>query len=384
MRKACIVMPTYNEADNIRELLPQIFQQAELIRSHEVHVLVVDDESKDGTADVVRKMMKIYPNLHLISGQKNGLGDAYKRGMRHAVRSLNPDLVLQMDADLQHDPALLPVFISLGDQGFDLVIGSRFAASGSTPNFSLYRRFLSLFGNWLLRVIGGMPPIRDCTSGYRCIKADLIEKCDFGCLSTRGYSFQSSLLSELVRNNAKVIEVPIEFAERQNGASKLRMKDQIEFLTNILKIRWRQNQEFIRFCMVGTSGVVVNMGLYTLLTRVVDLPMEIASIQAIETSILWNFTMNSVFTFNKRKTNSNFLGRFLRFHVAAGLAGIINYSVLLVLAGQFGMWDIAANLCGINAAVLANYHLNSRWTWKEGADEEPAVVASSADAVVTK
>jgi dolichol-phosphate mannosyltransferase len=381
MHKACIVIPTHNEAENIGRLLPQIFSQAETITSHELHVLVVDDESKDGTADVVGELAKTYPNLHLISGKKNGLGDAYKRGMQHARRTLDPDLVLQMDADLQHDPALLPVFISLGNQGFDLVIGSRFAAGGSTPNFSIYRRFLSLFGNWLLRVVGGMPPIRDCTSGYRCIKASLLRKCNFARLSTRGYSFQSSLLSELVRNEAKVIEVPMEFAERRNGASKLRMKDQFEFLANILRIRLRQHEEFIRFCMVGTSGVVVNMGIYALMTRMVGLPMEIASIQAIETSILWNFTMNSVFTFKKRKTGSNLLSRFLRFHVAAGLAGIVNYSVLLLLVDQFGMWDIAANLCGINAAVLVNYHLNSRWTWKEGAEANMAPVSGSSKAL---
>ena len=267
MNKAVIVLPTYNEAENIAILLPRIFAQQDKIQSHDLHVLIVDDNSPDGTSDVAKKLINSYANLHLINGEKKGLGEAYKRGMAHALKELKPEFLLQMDADLQHSPDMLPVFIDLARHGFSLVIGSRFALGGSTPNFSFHRRFISVLGNWLLRFLGGLPPIRDCTSGYRCIKADLLEKCDLTFLSSRGYSFQSSLLFALILNNARVIEVPIVFPDRKQGESKLRFNDQVEFLLNVFKIRFRKSEEFIKFCSVGAGGIIVNLGLYLLLTR---------------------------------------------------------------------------------------------------------------------
>ena len=108
---ACIVLPTYNEAQNISKLLPEIFAQAEKFQSHELHVLVVDDNSPDGTGDIVKKMQQQYTALHLLTGEKKGLGDAYKRGMAYAIENLNADIIFEMDADFQHDPNLIPLFI---------------------------------------------------------------------------------------------------------------------------------------------------------------------------------------------------------------------------------------------------------------------------------
>src|SRR5919205_2029142 len=125
MKRACIVLPTYNEAENVRVLLPSIFAVAARIRTHEVHVLVVDDASPDGTQDVVRRLMEREPRLHLVSGRKQGLGVAYQRGFAHALATLDPEFVVQMDADLQHPPSLLPLFLDLASHGYSVVIGSR-------------------------------------------------------------------------------------------------------------------------------------------------------------------------------------------------------------------------------------------------------------------
>lgn len=364
-KRMCIVLPTFNEIDNLQLLLPQLFHGADRITSHELHVLVVDDNSPDGTADTVREQMESFPNLHLLCGEKRGLGEAYKRGMAHALETLAPDLILQMDADLQHSPRLIPLFVSLAENGFSLVIGSRFILGGSTPDFSFKRKMLSRVGNGMLRFLGGMPPIRDCTSGFRCIKADLLAKCDLSQLSTRGYSFQSSLLFELIRNGARVIEVPITFADRVRGQSKLSFQDQIEFLLNVFRIRFRKSEEFIKFLLVGASGVVVNLGFYVLFSRGMGISLELASPLAIEISIISNFLLNSVFTFGKRSSVNGLKKRFLRFHLVAGVAGLVNYSILLLLVKSFGLWDIPANLAGIACATLVNYFLNSRWTWKE-------------------
>jgi len=363
--KICIVLPTYNENENIRMLLPQIFGEADRISSHELHVLVVDDSSPDGTAETVRGFFAAYPNLHLITGKKRGLGEAYKRGMAHTLEHLAPDLIFQMDADLQHSPKLIPLFVTLAEHGFSLVIGSRFALGGSTPNFSLKRRLISRVGNWMLRFLGGLPPIRDCTSGYRCIRADLLQRCDLSHLSTKGYSFMSSLLFELVRNGAKVIEIPMTFSERGKGESKLSLRDQVEFLCNVFRIRFRKSEEFIKFLLVGASGIFVNLGFYILLTRSLGWPIEVASPIAIEVSIISNFLLNNSFTFFNRLPAKGVKIRFLRYHLVTGAAGVINYSVLLLLVKGLGLWDIAANLVGILCGTLVNYFLNSRWTWKE-------------------
>lgn len=290
---ACIVLPTYNEAENVRQVVDEIFSQTEKTNTHELHVLVVDDNSPDGTQGVVQELMDHYRNLHLLNGKKKGLGEAYKRGFRYARDLLTPDLIFEMDADGQHDSNLIPLFVNLANNGFSLVIGSRFAPGGATPDFSIYRRMISLIGNWMIRFFGGIPRIHDCTSGFRCIKAKYLENCDFTFLSTRGYSFQSSLLCELLRSGVKVIEVPIIFPDRKKGKSKLSLKDQIEFLLNLAKIRFRNSEEFIKFCFVGGSGVFVNLTLYIFLTRILEIPFVLAAPIAIEISILNNFFFNN-------------------------------------------------------------------------------------------
>jgi dolichol-phosphate mannosyltransferase len=236
---ACVVLPTFNEAENVSVLLPQIFSQSASI-AHELHVIVVDDGSPDGTADRVRQAQREFPNLHLISGTRRGLGDAYVRGITHALRSFHPEIVIQMDADLQHNAAHLPEMIRLTSNGYDVVIGSRFAPGGSIPGFPVWRKLISIAGGLLVRGFARIPHVHDCTSGYRAIRAELLPRCDLNRLSTRGYSFQSSLLCELLWNGSRVKEIPITFADRLHGESKLTFRDQWEFLVNLLRLRSRR------------------------------------------------------------------------------------------------------------------------------------------------
>ncbi len=362
---ACIVLPTYNEAENIEYVVEGIFRQATKISSHDLHVLVVDDNSPDNTQDKVKNLQSKHENLHLISGQKKGLGEAYKRGFAHAQNLLSPDLIFEMDADRQHDPELIEIFVLLANHGFDLIIGSRFAPGGSTPDFSFWRKTISVLGNWIIRFLGGIPKLHDCTSGFRCIKADYLTKCNLNFLSTRGYSFQSSLLCELLRNGAKVIEVPITFPDRIHGKSKLSLRDQVEFLINIAKIRFRQSEEFVKFCIVGSSGVLVNLSLYIILTRLFEINYKIASPVAIELSILSNFFFNQIWTFNKRTANGSIHTKLFKFHFVAGLAGLFNYLTFIALLDFLNFHDIAANLIGIGVGTVINYFLNSLWTWRE-------------------
>ena len=364
--KACLVLPTYNEAENIESVTKAIFATQSEIYTHQLHVVIVDDNSPDGTQEIVKQQMKQFSRLHLVTGNKVGLGDAYKRGISFAVKKLNPDLLLQMDADGQHDAKLIPEFINLAHNDFDLVIGSRFAPGGKTPDFSIWRKFLSIAGNFLIRHLGKAGNVQDCTSGFRCIKTNLVLKCDLGNLSTKGYSFQSSLVCELIRNGAKPIEVPIIFKDRVAGQSKLSLQDQIEFLINITKITYRYSQDFIRYCLVGIIGVMVNLGAYLFLNRYFQIPLEVASLIAIEASIVSNFLLNNYWTFKYRVKKLPMYRRLINFHIAAGISGILFYYLFfLFLTTVLEINDVLSILVATATGTISNYTINSLWTWRK-------------------
>jgi len=257
------------------------------------------------------------------------------------------------------------LFAYLANHGFSLVIGLRFAPRGSTPDFSRRRRVMSLVRNRMIRFLGGLPRIHDCTSGFRCIKVEVLNKCDFRYLPTRDYSFQSSALWELLRHGARVIEVPMTFRGRTHGESKLTSRDLVEFLVNVVKLRLRQSEEFIRFALVGLSGLLVNLGSYVLLTRKIGFGIALACPIAIELSILSNYFLNDVWTFKYRRVTIPVYRRLFRFHVVAALAGSLNYLVFLILVYLMHVYDILANVIGISIGMLINYSLNSIWTWHQ-------------------
>ena len=361
-----MVIPTYNEAENIESITKAIFAMQSSIPTHQLYVIVVDDNSPDGTQEIVKQQMQQYPNLRLVTGNKVGLGDAYKRGFSFAISMFKPDLLLQMDADGQHDPNLIPKFINFANDGFSLIIGSRFVPGGSTPDFSIWRKFLSILGNLLVRYLGGIKHVKDCTSGFRCIKANLLSKCDFDYLSTRGYSFQSSLIYELIRHGAKPIEVPIIFKDRIKGQSKLTLTDQIEFLINIGKITFHKSEYFIKYCCVGLVGSVVNLGTYLLLNRYFQAPLQVASLIAIETSIVSNFLLNNYWTFKQRTKKLSMFRRLVNFHIAAGISGIIFYYLFfLFLVTVLGINDVLSILLAVITGTVSNYTINTIWTWRK-------------------
>ena len=329
--KICFVLPTYNEEENIENIIKQILEQEVHQNAHTFSILVVDDNSSDDTQSIVKRLISTNQNIHLISGQKKGLGDAYKRGFAFALDDLNADLIFQMDSDGQHDPSLIPTFISSIEEGKDVIIGSRFADGGTTPDFSFSRLFMSKVGNLLVRYVGGITQVRDCTSGYRAIRASYLKELDFSYLSTRGYSFQSSLICDLAWRGADIFEIPIEFSSRKGGDSKLALRDQIEFLLNIPRLGFRNTKDFIKYSLVGISGVFVNLGLYTLLTRYYEVSELVAPLISIETALISNFILNNFWTFGKRTTHSRIRIKFLKFHLASGFSALINYSVFLAL-----------------------------------------------------
>ena len=363
--KICFVLPTYNEEENIENIIQQLLKEEKNQSKHTFSILVVDDNSSDETQTIVQRYTSLNSKVHLITGQKKGLGDAYKRGFNYALNDLQADLIFQMDSDGQHDTSLIPHFVSSIEEGRDVVIGSRFVEGGTTPDFSFSRLIMSKVGNLLVRYVGGITQVKDCTSGYRAIRASYLKELDFSYLSTRGYSFQSSLICDLAWRGANISEIPIEFSSRQGGDSKLALRDQIEFLLNIPRLGFRNLEDFMKYSLVGVSGVFVNLGLYLFLTRYYEISEVVAPLIAIESALISNFILNNFWTFGKRITQSRIRVKFVKFHLVSGFSALINYSAFLTLFLVFGLYDILANLIGIGLAAIVNYLINSNWTWKD-------------------
>lgn len=213
--KNVIVLPTYNEAENVRVLVPRIFEIVP-----DVHILIADDNSPDGTAQVVMELQKKYPQLSLISRQKkDGLGRAYLNAFTHVLKDSQVRSIVMMDADLSHSPKYLPEML-VRSTSYSVVTGSRYVIGGGTEGWELWRRVLSFFGNLYCRSITHMP-LRDCTAGFNVISADLLRKIDFSKMDMSGYAFIMELKYLLYKTGATFYEVPITFVNRVGGESKM-------------------------------------------------------------------------------------------------------------------------------------------------------------------
>lgn len=230
--KILIIIPTYNESENIGKLLPEVLEKDERI-----DILVVDDNSPDGTADIVRTMMQNEPRIHLLEREgKLGLGTAYVAGFKYALEN-GYDAVMEMDADFSHDPAEIPNFIRQMAE-YDFIQGSRYIQGVNVINWPMSRLLLSYFANYYIRVITGMP-VQDGTGGYRLIKREVLESIDLNKIKSNGYSFQVELLFKTYRKKFKIKEIPIIFMDRVQGKSKMSKKIVREaiFMVWILRLK---------------------------------------------------------------------------------------------------------------------------------------------------
>ena len=235
-----IVIPTYNEKENIGILIPQIIEVFEQNGfSTEGKIVVVDDNSPDGTSEVVEEFMERYKNVFLLKrAAKSGLGSAYIAGFKYALE-LGAEIIFEMDGDCSHDPNDIGRFMDELKNGYDAVVGSRYIKGGGIPEWGFYRRLISKGANFFARTVAGIP-IHDCTSGYRAIRASILKGIDPNELNVDGYAFQISLLHALLERNAKVKEIPITFRERRSGESKLGNGDIREFFITSFRLRLRR------------------------------------------------------------------------------------------------------------------------------------------------
>lgn len=225
-----IISPTYNEKKNITSLVDSIFNI-----NKDYHILIIDDNSPDGTASTVKKIMVKDKNLHLIQrNAKNGLASAYCEGFKWAINN-NYNYVIQMDADLSHSPSDILKFIDKV-KDFDVVIGSRYKTGVNVVNWPLRRLILSYFANIYARIFTGIK-IYDLTSGYKCIRVDLLKLIDFDKVKSEGYSFQIEMNFIFANKGFKLTEVPIIFHDRTIGESKMSKKIILEAILKVPMFR---------------------------------------------------------------------------------------------------------------------------------------------------
>jgi len=212
-----VIIPTYNERQNIEELIEEI-----LIVVPDINILVIDDNSPDGTADIVRDLADDDERIKLVKRRKKlGLGTAYRLGFEYALHH-NYEYIIEMDADFSHDPVILEKFLGHVDE-YDLVIGSRYVKGGRMVNWPIARWLLSFGANMYVRLITGMP-INDATAGFKCFRRRVIKSIDLTNVMSDGYAFQIEMHYKAWRNHWKLKEIPITFVDRSNGQSKLDKK----------------------------------------------------------------------------------------------------------------------------------------------------------------
>ncbi len=211
--KAVVCLPTYNERENLEPMLRALADKG-------VRVLVIDDNSPDGTGDLADRLASELGYVDVLHREsKEGLGPAYLAGFRRALAS-DAELILEMDCDFSHDPEYVPRLIAATEDGADLALGSRYVPGGGVRNWGLLRRFISAGGSAYARIILGVS-VRDLTGGFKCYRRTVLEVIDLDAVDSKGYAFQIETTYRTLRAGFKVVEVPITFADREVGGSKM-------------------------------------------------------------------------------------------------------------------------------------------------------------------
>lgn len=395
-RTALMIVPTYNEAGNITELLHQLFALTTRERTGwDLHVLVRDDRSPDGTGEIVEALAQdLYPGRLLLSrGTKQGLGKALELAFAEAL-DLGYEVVMTMDADFSHAPTDVVSLLTAIETGADVAVGSRYAPGGLIPgDWPLSQIIRTRVARTVARGVGGIDPqLKELTTNFRAMRREVLQSIDFGRVRARGYGFQIFLANAFLSGPWSVAEVPISFHTRAHGISKASVKDVLEFV----RIAFQLNddspfKQLARFLLVGASGTIVNLvSLWTL--RQIFMPTDpvgdnvwLLSAAAIQLSIIWNFCWHTMFTFRRYRRIGGRLPaaqvalNFLKFQGASALTQTIIFTAFVAFS-NLGVFYLLAQALGIAIAVAVNYWVSSHhiWDWKRRLSQAAVPVMASA------
>lgn len=387
-----VIMPTFNEAENIGKMIDVLVGEVfPKIKNHKMMLLVVDDNSPDGTGDIVKGKMSEYKEVALLSGAKEGLGRAFARGMRYAMNEMKAGAVVEMDADFQHDPKDVERMVAQFDKGYDYVIGSRYVKGGGIPaEWEFYRKFISWGGSFFARSVLLLFKVHDVTSGFKLTRVEgFLGKLDLDNLISLSYAYKIQLLYEIIKDGgAKVVEVPIKFHHRERGSSKIESEDLRESLKVVLVLFSRSR--FFRFAVVGGIGFLVNSlsleffrmsnifgGLastffYLRETKFFLLSAATAwsAAAAAEVAIISNFTFHNLWTFAQERITDpkRMIWKFSHFNITSVGGIIIQFAVIGTAVTIFGdtlkIRQVALFLGVLFLVVPYNYTMYNVVVWK--------------------
>lgn len=361
--KVSIIVPTYKEADNIPELFERL-KRALDENKIDFEIIVVDDNSPDGTAQVAReKMIELGINGKVIVREnERGLSSAVVRGFKES----SGDILVVMDADLQHPPEVIPQLVRAVVDGADIAVGSRYVKGGGVENWKWYRKLASIGATYVARVfLPQVRKIKDPVSGLFALKREVIQDV-IDQLNPLGFKI---LMEILVKGKySKVVEVPYVFQPRKAGSSKLSGKVIMEMIIHTLKLSWWSGelQRMIKFTLVGLTGIFVNLGaLYYLVEKskifaeILGLggryvALNIAALMAFEASVLSNFILNDIWTFRDLRKNVSLKRRLVGFHIASYFGGVVQLGTYAVLVA-LGVYYLLANLIGIVLGYIVRF-----------------------------
>ncbi|MEM6836598.1 MAG: glycosyltransferase [Cyanobacteria bacterium P01_C01_bin.120] len=369
-----LVIPTFNEAENLKALIQQLTIILDSAIQQQYELIIVDDNSDDKTWQIGLQLTNSFPHLKVIRRvDEQGLSSAVIRGWQIA----QGDILGVIDADLQHPPHILLELIEKVRNGADIAIASRHIEGGGVSEWSIMRRFLSrgaqVLGLLILPNVVGR--VSDPMSGYFVYRRDVIAGIE---LNPKGYKI---LLEVIGRGNIQIIdEAGYIFQERTAGASKVTWKQYVEYVHHLIKLR-NQNRvseisrnfpvkAFLRFAIVGLSGVFIDMTILYLLHTVVGLPLTRSKILSAEVAIANNFIWNDLWTFasisQSQKGWQSRIKRFLKFNVICLAGLVLNVLVLNLLYNLIfdNQWPYLANLIAIGLVTLWNFWLNLKLSWR--------------------
>jgi len=365
-----VVIPTYNERENITVLLDRIRKSVGNIDGYTFAYLVADDNSPDGTKNAVNEYQKKHKDVFLLDGKKEGLGKALLRAMTYATGVMKADIIVQMDADLSHDPSPLPQFFRQIKEGKDFVIGTRYIKGGSIPeNWGIHRKIYSVLGNTFVRFGLGFPRVHDWTGGYRVFHKKYFLAVKDELIPYSGYVFQMAFLHKAILAGAKIGEVPIHFTDRKYGRSKIASSEYIRnIFTYVFGVRWTsiRHGPFGKFLVVGTIGFIINTAVLEILVKFEGHPAAGSAVGA-ELAIISNFILNNSWTFRHNKiVRGKTILKFLQFNTTSFGAIIIQGGSVALGTFFFGVSTYRLfYMLGVGIGLIWNYWMYSHVIWKK-------------------
>lgn len=369
--KIVIVIPTYNEFENVSKLAPVLATEFSRLPQHQFVALIVDGNSPDGTGKLVSELSAKYPFLQLLTEQKKaGLGAAYMYGFSYALSNLSPDVLIEMDADFQHDPQDIRRFVAELEKGSDYVIGSRFISGGSIPkHWSLHRKLLSWGGSLFSKVVLGIYTINDFTSGYKASRVKgFLDKIDLTTVRSSGFAYKIDLLFKMYKIGAKITEIPITFGLRDRGDSKMERNNLQDSIKVVLMLRYNESKSFFKFCIVGFIGMFTDISLFNLL-RYLIFASSMSSAVSGFLAMLTTYTLNNYWSFSDRKIQGNAQTfKKLLAYIVLSYVPIAFRSFLVNLAtARFSDTILVANVAfmiGVVIGLIWNFTVYSKIIWK--------------------